>query len=317
MTSPYPEALRPKIYRNIEGLDAKFPVIEFAVRMTVDVTGSCSARSTDADKSDVYATSARVHVPDHPCCHSPSADPDAQPSKNGMRSNSEHTSDSVKQATLQGGGTSHSDTGEELQTSSDGLPRPEVLTADILRALAQSNSTDVVTDTPSVYSRDSNQCSSDGKASTRSTDTMELLRRRNIPKVGNRVWRNTLSDASSLHLIGQARPGWLSDLDFASTEIARHLDQVENKVAAGKGQVKLEAGNTESNLLGLHSDRCDKETSKTPEYKASRSRPGTPYADMGSEHSTPRRFIAAASETEARELGLQFPLRIGNLYAGF
>lgn len=280
--------------------------------MTVDVTGSCSARSTDADKTDIYATPAQDGVPDHPCCHSSDVDRVTQASKNGMRSNFEHTSDSVKQTGLQGRGTSHSDTGEELQTSSDRLPRPEVLTADILRALAQSNSTDVVTDAPSVYSRDSNQCSSDGKASTRSTDTMELLRRRNIPKVGNRVWRNTLSDASSLHLLGQARHGWLSDLDFASTEIARHLDRVESK-----GYVQFETGNSESNLLGPHPDPGGKETSKAREYKASTNRPGTPYADIGSEHSTPRRFIAAASETEARELGLQFPLRIGNLYAGF
>lgn len=318
MTSQDPDALQPKIYRNIEGLDAKYPVIEFAVRMTVDVTDNSSARSTDTDKSDVFASLARENAPGNLCCHSssqkisPNADRVTQASSNGMVPTTEGNSDSVNPLGLQGEAASQPETGEELQTDGDELPRPEALTADILRALAQSHSTDVVTDTPSVYSRDSNACSSDGNASTTSTDTMELLRRRNAPADGHRLWHHTLSDASSLHLIGRARYGWLSELDFASAEISRHLDEVEGRVRA-----RSETGNAESSSQSPSPGTGGNESSETRAYKASRSRPGTPYADMGSQHSTPRRLIAAASEQEALELGLRCPLRIGNLYAGF
>lgn len=317
MTSPDPEALQPKIYRNIEGLDAKFPVIEFAVRMTIDVTDSSSARSTDAARSDVFAALVRDFVPAHTCCHpgpeakSSNVDRVAQATSNDVGSTYKDDSASANQAGLQGGVTSQPDTGEELQRSEE-LPNLEVLTADILRAVAENNSTDVVSDTPSVYSRDSNACSSDGNASATSTDTMGLLRRRKPPAVGNNTWHHTLSDASSLYFIGRARYGWLSDLDFASTEISRHLDEVEGRV-----RVPVETVEAEKSSEGPTPDRGDNETPEERQYKTSRSRPGTPYADMGSQHSTPRRFIAAASEQEARELGLQCPLRIGNLYAGF
>lgn len=118
MTSQNPDVLQPKIYRTIEGLDAKYPVVEFAVRMTVDVTEGSSARSTDADQSDIFAALAQDFAPDHPCCHP-------------LSMNNSSNADCIVQASVNdigpifegnSGGATSQDTGEELRLAGMSFP---------------------------------------------------------------------------------------------------------------------------------------------------------------------------------------------------
>lgn len=231
-----------------------------------------------------------------------------------MDSAADVVSDSVKQLEdPQDEAVSPPETGEEFDISNDELPSPEVLTTDILRALAENSSTEDVTDCPSVYSRDTSSGSSDAKTVDRSTEGMKPPQTRNSPSSELKRWDAALSDVSSLPLLNHARYGWLADIDLASVEVSRHLDEVEGRV-----RVQFETGDADSTSQGSSStNRDEHDIFAAREYKASIDRPGTPYTDMDSQCTTPRRFIAAASEEEARELGLRYPLRIGNLYAGF
>lgn len=324
------DALLPKTYRTIEGLNAKSPIIEFAVRMTIDVRDQVASPSpseiADGDQSDGFADIARSPNSCH-CyyCHNPSSPlpsvyhvPRSDVGTGGDLF-SDVVSDCVKQLGLDDDDdvASRSGTGKKgLTTTAEKIPYERRSIAQLFTAVEGNTPSGGLIDSTSVYTRNSNP-----KAASTSTETLEHPKLKTTFSSDSALWNPDLSDESSLHVRGHSPHDWISDLDRASTEIWKMI----GRVASEENQVQ-EKSDTETadqssqppwNYPAPTSDPSDAEMYVVREYTPADDQPGTSDDRMNSARSrTQRRFIAADSEEEARELGLRCPLRIGNLYAG-
>lgn len=319
MTSNEPDTFQPRIYRAIEGLDAKFPMIEFAVRMTVDTSNNATGRSprpsTGNSQAD-SAASARKFTPCHcfSCSckgfgNSGSSSACVEGEVSPAVGYADLNPDYVKQLDRQGGGCAPStDEGSRTGRTGNGvLPSPEGLTADILQALAKSTSTQQSRDCPAVYPRAPNANPADAKAVNHGFDTVKT------PVFEPEGWSSPPPENVSFHHVGRPRYIRVPDVDTASHEISQHPDEAGSRIQV---QLELERIEESPHKIPSSSNR-EHDNHTTRGHRGSTKRPGTPYADMDLRYDQPRRFIAAASEQEARELGLNHPLRIANLYAGF
>lgn len=199
--------------------------------------------------------------------------------------------------------------GEEPKTGKPGtdvLPSPAALTADILQALAQGIPTEQ-DDCPAISSPSSNINPADAEIVNHA---LGIVKTNKAAPVEPKFLNFSPPENLSLHHVGRPRYSPVLDIDTASHEISRRLDEM-----GSRGQVQFEPSSIETSSPRISSANYTEPDNATTHGHGSAKRPGTPYADMDIDK--PRRFIAAASEQEARELGLSHPLRIGNLYAGF
>lgn len=331
------DALLPTNYRAIEGLNAKSPIIEFAVRMTIDVRDQVASPSpseiADDDQSGGFADIARSPGSRHCyycyCCHSsesplPSVYHDPRSDvRTGSDLFSDIVSDCVKPLGLGDDVASRSGTGKKyLDTNSEEIPYEyeRRAIAELVTALGGNTPSGGLIDSSSIYTRNSSVSASSLKAANSSTETLEHPKLKTTFS-SDALWNPDLSDESSLHFRGHPPYDWISDIERASTEIWKMIGRVASEENRVQEQSDTETADQSSQPPWTYpapsSDHSDANMYAVREYTPVDDRPGTPYERMNSASlRTQRQFIAADSKEEARELGLRCPLRIGNLYAG-